>query len=108
MGPMMPIRFQPWALPPPGAVISVTGAADDTESQLSSAERETFFHGLREASRITQAWIVTGGTESGVMKLVGQMVREDEDRGAKTVCLGVAPWRPVRLRKPQYTPIFPA
>ena len=96
-------RIQPWGLPHPGAMISITGAADDTIGQLSKAEQDRFCHGLREAARVTKGWIVTGGTESGVMKLVGHMVRQDEEDGTKTVCLGIAPWKPVRLHNQMET-----
>ena len=34
---------------------------------------------LREVSLRTKAWIITGGTKAGVMKMVGDMVRETED-----------------------------
>ena len=91
--------LEPFGLSPPSALISVTGAADTTISDLSPKEQEIFRHGLREVARISKAWIITGGTESGVMKLVGDLVGEATDKGLKTVCLGVAPWDVVRERE---------
>ena len=93
------LGVQPWGLPPPSVLISVTGAADATIGQLAPQARELFVHGLREVTRNTGAWLTSGGTESGVMKLVGQIVREQEDAGARTVCLGVAPWGAIRGRE---------
>lgn len=65
----------------------------------SGRKKETFKAGLIEAARATQAWVVTGGTNTGVMQLVGEAVREGQflvsdgekmRRGLKL--LGICSW----------------
>ena len=79
-----------WKLRRPEVLISVTGAAAgsppmDTKQQL------VFRRGLLKAARRTRVWIVTGGTNAGVMAMVGRTVQEaSEDQ--PVVCLGVASW----------------
>ena len=79
-----------WGLTPPPVLISVTGAASG--NLMKPKEQAIFRRGLREAAHQTHAWIVTGGTHAGVMKLVGTMLQEDESDKGKTVCLGIATW----------------
>ena len=55
---------------PPSILIEVTGSAQDL--QLDPAFEDMFNRGLVKASQAADAWIVTGGSHSGVMKLVGQ------------------------------------
>ena len=49
---------------------------------------QVFRRGLRKAALTTKAWIVTGGTKSGVMELVGKTVREAD---TQVTCIGIAP-----------------
>jgi hypothetical protein len=50
---------------------------------------QVFQLGLLDAVRATHAWVITGGTDGGVMELVGKtMARQAHDDRA--VCLGVA------------------
>jgi transient receptor potential cation channel subfamily M protein 2 len=58
-----------WELPRPKLLISVTGGAQDFA--LSRA-KENVLYKLMEAARQTDAWIVTGGTDAGIMKYVGE------------------------------------
>ena len=76
-----------WKLERPTVLISVTGAASGTVDQLQPLQKAIFRRGLREAARQTKGWIITGGTNAGVMKLVGTTVRESDD---PLVCVGVA------------------
>ena len=69
----------------PPSVISVTGAA---AAEGESEAGEIFRRGLRKAAAITRAWIITGGTKSGVMELVGKTVREAD---TQVTCIGIAP-----------------
>ena len=42
---------------------------------------------------MTMPWVITGGTESGIMKLVGQAIKKSsEETGIATPLIGVAPW----------------
>jgi hypothetical protein len=56
-----------WALRWPHVVISVTGGAQALP-ELTPSARETFELGLLGAVRTTKAWVVTGGTDCGVMQ----------------------------------------
>lgn len=52
----------------PRLLISVTGGALDFE--LSRDLEALLKRGLRKAAEATQAWVVTGGTNCGIMKYV--------------------------------------
>ena len=80
-----------WGLEPPSVVISVTGAA--ASLKVTPKLEQIFRRGLRKAAAITRAWIITGGTKSGVMELVGKTVREAD---VQVPCIGIAPWGAVK------------
>ncbi|XP_077980206.1 transient receptor potential cation channel subfamily M member-like 2 [Glandiceps talaboti] len=79
--------------PKPKVLISVTGGAKDfffNDDRL----KNLFNKGLFKAAVSTDAWIITGGTGEGVMKKVGEAIRE-ESRGTienEVVALGIATW----------------
>ena len=58
-----------WRLAPPVVLITVTGGAGTFE--LSPQLQSVFSNGLASAATTSRAWVVTGGTDSGVMKMVG-------------------------------------
>ena len=86
-----------WNLPEPHGLISVTGAAldkhldhDMTPQQLHSIEA-----GLASAIRISRAWVTSGGSNSGVMSLVGRAIKhlnELEQTEGEAVALGIGVW----------------
>uniref|UniRef100_A0A3B3VZW0 TRPM SLOG domain-containing protein n=1 Tax=Poecilia latipinna TaxID=48699 RepID=A0A3B3VZW0_9TELE len=83
-----------WKLPPPNLVISVTGGAKNF--YLKSHLKKVFHRGLIKVAQTTGAWIITGGTNAGVMMYVGQAVRDcalNNTMKRKIVAIGVAPWR---------------
>jgi hypothetical protein len=57
-----------WELPRPKLLISVTGGAQDFPMNRS---KQDVLYKLMEAARQTNAWIITGGTDAGIMKHVG-------------------------------------
>ena len=61
-----------------------------------SCSCQVFKQGLLDVVTKTKAWIVTGGTNSGVMGLVGKAMAERPEHTESTVCLGVATWGVVR------------
>jgi len=75
----------------PKVLISVTGGAQDF-TMLSSKLEQIFSRGLLRAAQNTTAWIVTGGLDSGVMKFVGDAVR---DQDADVPCIGIATYSKV-------------
>mmetsp|Transcript_302 Transcript_302/g.686 ORF Transcript_302/g.686 Transcript_302/m.686 type:complete len:1370 (-) Transcript_302:267-4376(-) len=82
-----------WALPRPDVLISVTGSA--MSLQLTSQLQRVFDRGLVAAASVTKAWIFTGGTDSGVMKLVGEAMHK---YGLDVPVVGVAPWGAIQGR----------
>eukprot|EP00051_Salpingoeca_urceolata_P006020 m.80019 g.80019 ORF g.80019 m.80019 type:complete len:1488 (-) comp14647_c0_seq3:1599-6062(-) len=78
----------------PSLIISVTGGAKtfDLPPRLLSMIRK----GLQHAAESTDAWVVTGGTHSGVMKLVGEIMADVPSR--KSPCIGIATWGIVKDR----------
>jgi hypothetical protein len=59
-----------WNLQRPRILISITGGAVDFPM---SEEKERVLYELMSAASHTDAWLVTGGSNSGIMKYVGQL-----------------------------------
>eukprot|EP00105_Crassostrea_gigas_P034984 XP_019919132.1 PREDICTED: transient receptor potential cation channel subfamily M member 6 [Crassostrea gigas] len=88
----------------PSLCISVIGGAKSFK--LDNKMRETFNTGLIKAGKSTNAWMITTGSNVGVMKAVGNAVSEgqsflwDNDRITHTLRLiGIGPWGYVKDRK---------
>ncbi|XP_077980205.1 transient receptor potential cation channel subfamily M member-like 2 [Glandiceps talaboti] len=84
-----------WRLKPPNVLISVTGGAKDFI--LKDRLRALFHKGLMKAATSTGAWIISGGTAEGVMKVVGEAVNEEgrehtHDDEKPVYALGIATW----------------
>ncbi|KAK3766250.1 hypothetical protein RRG08_036888 [Elysia crispata] len=84
-----------WKMPEPRLLLSITGGAQrfQLKPRLSSLLKQ----GLVEAAMNTGAWIVTGGTASGVMEFVGEALRDHmaiSSMGSQVPCvaLGIAVW----------------
>ncbi|XP_072020326.1 transient receptor potential cation channel subfamily M member-like 2 [Amphiura filiformis] len=78
-----------WKLTRPSLLISITGAAEE----FSCEDRGAFFDGIVNAADITDAWIITGGTNVGVMKYTGEAVNKHQDTTGKDVTtIGIATW----------------
>ena len=99
--------FETWKMPQPQALISVTGAASDKELSAHMSEKDllVFRRGLQSAARLTRAWIITGGFNSGVMAAVGstftdlKVERKDALSKDRWVCLGIGVWNKVDRRE---------
>eukprot|EP00054_Salpingoeca_dolichothecata_P012515 m.69394 g.69394 ORF g.69394 m.69394 type:complete len:1427 (-) comp19982_c0_seq1:42-4322(-) len=76
----------------PSLIISVTGGAQtfNLKPRLLSVIRK----GLTKAVVSTEAWVITGGTHTGVMKLVGEIMADV--KGGRTI--GIAPWGVIKDR----------
>ena len=68
-----------WGLlrPRPHLVLSIVGGAKNFH--MDGRKKETFKAGLIGAARATNAWVLSGGTNTGVMKLVGEELEEEEE-----------------------------
>lgn len=79
----------------PKMLLCVTGAE---EKLLIDDKTSTAFKlGLMKAAKTTNAWITSAGTNSGVMRLVGDAVEKDIRAHDLTV-LGIAPWGCIACR----------
>eukprot|EP00736_Rhodelphis_marinus_P002900 Rmarinus@m.18823 len=64
------LMYEYWRLPRPQLVISVTGGAQDFD--LKPSLRHAFMRGLMRTATSTKAWIISGGSDAGVMQYIGQ------------------------------------
>jgi hypothetical protein len=76
------------ALPPHQAVLLLLGAADSLDTALLPRLTQFFGRGVARAALDTGAVVLDGGTNAGVMALMGQGVAS---RGQRTPLVGVAP-----------------
>ncbi|XP_059896927.1 transient receptor potential cation channel subfamily M member 2 [Gadus macrocephalus] len=90
-----------WGLTPPNLLISVTGGAKNF--YLRARLKSMFHRGLIKVAKTTGAWIMTGGSHAGVMKYVGQAVRDQALSSRSThgqmVAIGMASWGAIHNRQ---------
>ncbi|KAL8607328.1 hypothetical protein ACOMHN_039478 [Nucella lapillus] len=83
-----------WQLPAPKLLISVTGGAK--RFTLRPRLKTLLKQGLVNAAVSTGAWIITGGTATGVMEFVGEAVQDHIQASGndvnECVALGIASW----------------
>ncbi len=75
-------------LPTSKAVVFVFGGAEGLDPQLASWLTQLFSRGIARAAAEANAMIIDGGTDSGIMKLMGEGVASRE---YKSPLVGVAP-----------------
>ena len=86
-----------WGLDLPKLVISVQGGIANFEMQPKL--KRVFRKGLLRAAKTTGAWIVSGGTNTGVMKHVGDALGDTLVQSRNnTITIGIAPWGVVHNR----------
>ncbi|CAH2306513.1 transient receptor potential cation channel subfamily M member 2 isoform X1, partial [Pelobates cultripes] len=101
-----------WGLEVPNLLISVTGGAKNFHMKMRL--KNIFRRGLVKAAQTTGAWIITGGSHAGVMKQVGEAVRDfcmgSSNKDNDIVTIGIATWGIVHNRKSliSTTGAFPA
>lgn len=88
-----------WKLDLPKLLISVTGGAKNFV--LHPKLKQVLRKGLLKAAQTTGAWIITGGTNTGVMRHVGEAVRghtvmsrgaQLKDNAQQVHLIGIATW----------------
>ncbi|KAL5010117.1 hypothetical protein ScPMuIL_012422 [Solemya velum] len=87
------LMMKVWGLEKPNLLISVTGGAKNFRLKLRL--KEVFRRGLMKVAQSTGAWIVTGGTNTGVMKHVGEAVRDyglTSTTTNRVTAIGIATW----------------
>ncbi|CAF1309475.1 unnamed protein product [Adineta steineri] len=84
-----------WRLPTPDLIISVTGGGK--RCQMSTHLRRTFQRGLVVSAATTNAWLITAGTNTGVVKLVGEALNnyryKNHKHGLNVPCIGIGSWK---------------
>lgn len=86
-----------WNLQPPKLIISVTGGAK--KFTIPQRMKNAFKLGLINAATSTRAWIITGGTNTGVMRLVGEAVADEfNKKPVELTVLGIATWGNIAMR----------
>mgnify|MGYP002786892365 CR=1 FL=1 len=84
-----------WNLNRPQLILSVTGGAQ--KFTIPHRMKKAFKRGLIKAASSTGAWIITGGTNTGVMRLVGEAVA-DEFHTCNLIVIGIATWGKIAFR----------
>lgn len=77
----------------PKLLISVTGGAK--KFKIKENMKNIVKKGIVKAALSTDAWLITGGNEEGVMKLIGEAANEMAftlDPNKKFILLGIANW----------------
>ncbi|KAL1519454.1 hypothetical protein AB1Y20_022976 [Prymnesium parvum] len=82
-----------WGVGKATVVISITGSAQDFD--MPQRLLKAFKQGLVKAALATNALIVTGGTDSGVMQIAGKAIAEYD---AHVPVIGIATWGTVLKR----------
>ena len=72
----------------PKNLILLIGGADKLDEKLTARLTQLFSRGIARAAADAEALIIDGGTQAGVMQIMGQSIA---DRGRKSSLLGVAP-----------------
>ncbi len=78
----------------PKAMITISGGADGLEQEQSSRLQQLFSRSIAVAAAETGADLIDGGTDSGVMAMMGQGVA---DRGYHSRLIGVAPLSQIQI-----------
>jgi len=80
--------IEPLGISPPKNLILLIGGADKLDEKLTARLTQLLSRGIARAAADAEALIIDGGTEAGVMQIMGQSIA---DRGRKSSLLGVAP-----------------
>uniref|UniRef100_A0A8C6DTH7 Transient receptor potential cation channel subfamily M member 2 n=1 Tax=Moschus moschiferus TaxID=68415 RepID=A0A8C6DTH7_MOSMO len=106
------LMTQQWGLDAPNLLISVTGGAKDFN--MKPRLKSVFRRGLVKVAQTSGAWVITGGSHTGVMKQVGEAVRDFSLSGSfcegEVVTIGIATWGALHNRESLIHPMggFPA
>ncbi|XP_072326369.1 transient receptor potential cation channel subfamily M member 7 isoform X2 [Scyliorhinus torazame] len=91
------LMLKEWQMELPKLVISVHGGMQNFE--LHPRIKQVVGKGLIKAAATTGAWILTGGVNAGVVKHVGEALKEHISRSSRKICtIGIAPWGVIENR----------
>uniref|UniRef100_A0A6Q2XEA8 Transient receptor potential cation channel, subfamily M, member 1b n=1 Tax=Esox lucius TaxID=8010 RepID=A0A6Q2XEA8_ESOLU len=88
---LLHLMVKDWQLELPTLLISVHGGLQNFE--LQPKLKQVFGKGLIKAAVTTGAWIFTGGVSTGVIRHVGDALKDHSSKSRGKVCaIGIAPW----------------
>ncbi|KAM9408338.1 transient receptor potential cation channel subfamily M member 1-like [Pholidichthys leucotaenia] len=88
---LLHLMVKDWQLELPTLLISVHGGLQNFD--LPPKLKQVFGKGLIKAAVTTGAWIFTGGVSTGVIRHVGDALKEHSSKSRGKVCaIGIAPW----------------
>ncbi|XP_076334720.1 transient receptor potential cation channel trpm-like isoform X2 [Tachypleus tridentatus] len=88
---VLQLLTEEWKLELPKLLISVHGGKANFE--LQHKLKQVLRKGLVKAAKTTGAWIFTAGTNTGVIRHVGEaLLNERTPRQRRVVTIGIAPW----------------
>ncbi|XP_059926595.1 transient receptor potential cation channel subfamily M member 1-like isoform X2 [Gadus macrocephalus] len=88
---LLHLMVKDWQLELPTLLISVHGGLQNFE--LQPKLKQVFGKGLIKAAVTTGAWIFTGGVSTGVIRHVGDALKDHSSKSRGKVCaIGFAPW----------------
>uniref|UniRef100_A0AAR2JTB9 Transient receptor potential cation channel, subfamily M, member 1a n=1 Tax=Pygocentrus nattereri TaxID=42514 RepID=A0AAR2JTB9_PYGNA len=88
---LLHLMVKDWQLELPTLLISVHGGLQNFD--LQPKLKQVFGKGLIKAAVTTGAWIFTGGVSTGVIRHVGDALKDHSSKSRGRVCaIGIAPW----------------
>ncbi|KAJ8248754.1 hypothetical protein GJAV_G00227380 [Gymnothorax javanicus] len=88
---LLHLMVKEWQLELPTLLISVHGGLQNFDMQPKL--KQVFGKGLIKAAVTTGAWIFTGGVSNGVVRHVGDALKDHSSKSRGKVCaIGIAPW----------------
>uniref|UniRef100_A0A8C2GCN0 Transient receptor potential cation channel, subfamily M, member 1a n=1 Tax=Cyprinus carpio TaxID=7962 RepID=A0A8C2GCN0_CYPCA len=88
---LLHLMLKDWQLELPTLLISVHGGLQNFD--LQPKLKQVFGKGLIKAAVTTGAWIFTGGVSTGVIRHVGDALKDHSSKSRGKVCaIGIAPW----------------
>ncbi|XP_038162514.1 transient receptor potential cation channel subfamily M member 1-like isoform X2 [Cyprinodon tularosa] len=89
--PLLHLMVKEWQLELPTLLISIHGGLQNFD--LPPKLKQVFGKGLIKAAVTTGAWIFTGGVSTGVIRHVGDALKDHSSKSRGKVCaIGIAPW----------------
>uniref|UniRef100_A0A670KF23 Transient receptor potential cation channel subfamily M member 1 n=1 Tax=Podarcis muralis TaxID=64176 RepID=A0A670KF23_PODMU len=88
---LLHLMVKDWQLELPKLLISIHGGLQNFE--LQPKLKQVFGKGLIKAAMTTGAWIFTGGVSTGVIRHVGDALKDHSSKSRGRICaIGIAPW----------------
>ncbi|XP_077084653.1 transient receptor potential cation channel subfamily M member 1a isoform X1 [Siphateles boraxobius] len=88
---LLHLMVKDWQLELPTLLISVHGGLQNFD--LQPKLKQVFGKGLIKSAVTTGAWIFTGGVSTGVIRHVGDALKDHSSKSRGKVCaIGIAPW----------------